>query len=192
MYQININGIEKYITYPGVKNKRYIIDSFGNVYNIKTNKYLKHKITKKGYHAVRLSGEFRKNIFVFIHRLVAYEFVININNKPFVNHKDGNKSNNHISNLEWVTHEENMHHAFTTGLFDNKKKTKIGENGCNSKFSDILVNEIKYLVDSGITKAEVSRIMSRKYPELKLDPKHFQFYIYNLFSTSIKTRINKK
>jgi len=184
---VQIPGIEKYISYPGVKPDMYTIDSNGNVYNTKTNKYLKPKKTKKGYYAVSLSsGKKKHSTFVFIHRLVAYEFIPNLDNKQFVNHIDGDKSNNSIYNLEWVTHDENMKHAFRTGLFDNKLKTKVGENGCNVKFSDKFVNEIKELVDAGNTKAEVSRIMCNKYPELNLTPKRFQYYIYNLYNGRLK------
>ena len=45
-----------------------------------------------------------------VHRVVAQAFIINKDNKPFVNHKDLNKENNHVSNLEWVTHSENCLH----------------------------------------------------------------------------------
>ena len=52
----------------------------------------------------------------YIHRIVASEFIDNPENKRTVNHKDGNKSNNHIDNLEWATYSENSKHAWETGL----------------------------------------------------------------------------
>ena len=105
----------------------YSIDEFGNVYS---NKYNKHKILKqqyhcKGYKVVTLvKRELKKTLKV--HRLVAQAFIPNPLNKEQVNHKDGNKENNHILNLEWATQSENQLHAHKTGLMDNKiEKLKL-------------------------------------------------------------------
>jgi hypothetical protein len=65
-----------------------------------------------------------------VHRLVAMTWVPNPDNKPEVNHKDGNKLNNHFQNLEWVTRSENIQHAFRTGL----NKAPSGVDAWQAKF----------------------------------------------------------
>lgn len=79
-----------------------------------------------GYKAIRYNAKQYS-----VHRLVAEAFIDNPNNKPEVNHIDGNKDNNNVSNLEWVTHSENIKHAWDTGLrnrYQNKKNNNGGIN----------------------------------------------------------------
>lgn len=92
---------------------------------------------KIGYSIVTLSKN-GKSYKEYIHRLVAKTFLSNPLNKEYVNHKDGNKQNNCVSNLEWCTPSENNYHAFQTGLkktTDKQRKQSI-ENGklyCSKK-----------------------------------------------------------
>lgn len=76
-----------------------------------------------GYFVVGISVKGRVKI-TRVHRLVAEAFIDNPENKPMVNHKDGDKSNNCVENLEWATAKENAHHAFDTGLRNNDHYVK--------------------------------------------------------------------
>ena len=63
----------------------------------------------------------------YVHRIVATHFIPNPDNKPTVNHKDGDKLNNHVSNLEWMTHSENNRHAWDIGLNSNRERLSEAE-----------------------------------------------------------------
>lgn len=93
----------------------YIIYEDGRLFNTKTKNWLDGTISKAGYrvYAIRFNG---KKTDQLAHRLVAKAFIPNPNNLPVVNHKDGDKLNNNISNLEWTTVEENNIHAVRLGL----------------------------------------------------------------------------
>lgn len=98
-------------------NTHYGIDQVGNVYSFKfrKTKVLKPIIGKSGYKSVIFSiNGIRKQYD--IHRLLAQYFIANENNKPDINHIDGNKLNNNLENLEWVTKSENNKHALRLGL----------------------------------------------------------------------------
>jgi len=89
--------------------ENYLIDENGKIYNVKTKKYLKGSIGENGYLYYRLSKNGKKKMY-YAHRLVAEAFIPNSNNLPVVNHKDGNKLNNNVNNLEWVSYSENTKH----------------------------------------------------------------------------------
>ena len=102
----------------------YQVSNLGRVKSTPHSKYKKSKILKNiprnGYLSVILCDEkSKKNVFV--HRLVAQCFVPNPENKPIVNHIDGNKSNPCAYNLEWCTYKENTQHAIMNGLMFNCK-----------------------------------------------------------------------
>ena len=111
--------------------KDYFIDKEGNVYSKRKfnllTKLKQYKTGHKGYVKVRIN---KKDYFV--HRLVAIAYLNNPQKKDTVNHIDGDKSNNHLKNLEWCTKSENCKHAYDTGL--HKPYIGIKDKG-NNKFA---------------------------------------------------------
>lgn len=102
-----------------IKNfSRYEVSDDGCVRNTLTGYCLKAAIRGKtnDYYYVVITSDDGKQMHKNIHRLVAETFIENPLNKPCVNHIDGNKRNNNVNNLEWVTHSENDIHAFRIGL----------------------------------------------------------------------------
>lgn len=94
------------------------ISNLGNVFSKRSKRILKQTKSKTGYwtFATKIGGRNGTNHCFKVHRLVAEAFIPNPESKPFVNHIDGCKSNNRLSNLEWVTPKENSDHAWSTGL----------------------------------------------------------------------------
>lgn len=117
----------------------YQVSNLGRVKSFYRGKVhlLKYQLDSQGYVIVTLSkGGKQKGCKV--HVLVAQAFIPNPENKPFVNHIDGNKSNPHVSNLEWVTQSENMKHAFRIGL----KKPAAGAKSGKSKLTE---KDVRYI-----------------------------------------------
>ena len=107
--------------------ENYCINEYGLILNIRTRCRIIPSISKKGYLQVCLTN---KNTYS-IHRLVALTFIENKENKPEVNHKDGNKLNNNISNLEWNTTQENLEHKRINNL-GKTLKAKLSATGMNN------------------------------------------------------------
>ena len=129
------------------KYSNYEVSNLGNVRI--GDRMLTQGRHRQGYKKVYLS---KKSFFV--HRLVALEYIPNPGNKPQVNHKDGNKENNHYLNLEWVTQSENIKHAYNTGMMTGKKGVING----NSKLTKNEVDAIRSVDYSQITKTRVAKI----------------------------------
>ena len=130
LYQVNENGEIKSLP----KNHRY---------GSKVEKILKGKLDKDGYRTVSLC---KNNICKSyrVHRLVASAFISNAENKPTVNHKDGNKLNNNLYNLEWATYSEQNYHLYKMKLKDLSYMPKLNaarwENINNKKYEANLSN----------------------------------------------------
>lgn len=90
----------------------YKVSNTGLVKSIPHKRTLKSGLTKNKYLTVGLCDSGTQKSY-YVHRLVAEQFVPNPLHKPCVNHKDGDKTNNHYRNLEWVTYQENTKHYFT-------------------------------------------------------------------------------
>jgi len=110
------------------------------------------EVSNCGYLRVRLYNRKLERKALSVHRLVATAFLNNPENLPCVNHKDGNKLNNHVDNLEWVTHSDNTKHGFSTGLI----KIVYGEETANHKLLASQVSEIRARLSSGEVQARIA------------------------------------
>ena len=132
-----LNSIKKPIQgYEGI----YWIDNLGNIYN--SRKQLKTYFTKTNYECIKLVKDGVRHNHS-IHRLVAETFIPNPYNKPEVNHIDGNKSNNSIDNLEWVTPSENKLHALSTGLKIYNKPSQGLKIGKGSQYRNVTYDKAR-------------------------------------------------
>lgn len=103
----------------------YKISNHGKVYSFKKNstRILKNRVSSKGYAFVYLTNSIgSKNLKV--HRLVAQYFLSNLKNKEVVNHKDFNKMNNRVNNLEWMSNIENVYYSMDKDRYT-KKRIKV-------------------------------------------------------------------
>lgn len=133
--------------------KSYQISDSGRIFTkrrlignqIYYGKELVPQLTQDGYLKVTLSGSCRSKKY-YLHRLVAIQFIDNPYNLPQVNHIDGNKLNNSITNLEWCTKQENQSHAVRTNLMQR------GQDRPSAKLTENQVLEIYKL--KGILKAQ--------------------------------------
>lgn len=137
-------------------NTGYEVSSLGNVKSIKFTKKgkRKEKILQpiklpNGYLVVTLcvNGTCYRR---YIHRLVATAFISNPDNKPEVNHINGEKTKNDVSNLEWVTSSENKLHAYNTNL------QKNGENNIHAHYTEKQIRDVcKYIEENELTPTEI-------------------------------------
>ena len=155
----DIKGYEGYYQISDLGNVRSV-DRFDGVHERKGS-ILKPNLKQNGYMQVGLRKHSTRKWFG-IHRLVAIHFIENPDNKPQVNHIDGNKQNNSVNNLEWVTEKENQNHAAQTGLRDNmpkgKKHVNYGKCGADSKSAKPVV---RYNPQTGEIKIYKAKILAK-------------------------------
>lgn len=166
-----------------------------NTGKIRSNNYLGHNIVKeislqkdqKGYIRTRifLNG---KRATIKVHREVAKAFIYNPFNKPEVNHKDGDKSNNHVNNLEWATPRENTLHAYKNGLkektreharkmginarknleaYRNERKTKIVATNILTKEQNYFNSQAEAAQQLKVSQSNINKVLKRQRKSTK-------------------------
>lgn len=131
----------------------YLVSSLGRVYSLKSNKHLSIVNISNGYKGVMIASPY-KRVWP-VHRLVAFAFIPNPENKPQVNHKNCDKTDNKLDNLEWVTPSENLRHAYKHGLISKK-----GEKHHFHKLKDDDIREIRMLLNGNLTQLEIGSLFN--------------------------------
>jgi len=136
----------KYVEFEGHQTE-YMISDDGRLVSLRMCRLMHPAKGSDGYLAtvIRVNGEKRN---VAIHRLVALAFIPNPEHKEQVNHINGDKNNNSVSNLEWVTHEENIEHAIETGLRDRYLPKKLSKK---------TIHKICKMLEKGKPPSEISK-----------------------------------
>lgn len=152
----------------------YEISEDGIIRRLDSGKIIKCSYDPDGYpqHTLYFNGtrHYRKK-----HRLVAITFIPNPNNLPQINHIDGNKHNNHISNLEWCDQYHNMQHANRIGLAKHKKGTEAPD----SKLNREQVLEIKELLKQKVAQTKIGKkfnVCQQVISEINLGKKYNEIY----------------
>lgn len=135
---------------------------FGNIYRVSEDgvvtshrgRVLSHQVDSKGYHRVVLQAGRKHRLHTGVHRLVALTHLPNPDNKPEVNHKDGDKDNNHVSNLEWCTSAENVEHSVRLGLAQHP----TGFAARRARLTPKLIADIHRMLGEGVKQTEVSKM----------------------------------
>jgi len=175
-YEINVKGV--------IRNKKY-------------NRELKMWVNKQGYYTSGLSfnGVYHS---IKVHRMIAIHFLPEPSEElktecakqyPFVvcvNHKDGNKLNNSLNNLEWCTHEFNTKHAWSTGL----TPPRIGElNGRSILTEDLVHNICKFYEQGGLPKEAITMFGISRQQSTKIRAGYAWKHIWKQYNIKVNRRV---
>lgn len=141
----------------------YQVSNLGEIKSIKKARIIKGSLDSRGYPHIQLFKNGKMKCFK-THRLIAINFIPNPDNKPTVNHKNGDRLDSRVANLEWSTHKENINHAIECGLRVRKPSKNVAVT--KEQKSDILLNRgiqsIRQLSDKHKLKYEtVWQVISR-------------------------------
>lgn len=130
----------------------YEISNFGVIRKVKTKRPLKVFYRTNGYYTTSLCKNYKVTM-IYLHRVIAETFIPNPNNLPCINHIDGNKTNNDLSNLEWCSYSDNNRHAYEIGLKNCKKVAQYDIDGNLIKIYNSVINASK---ETNISQANIS------------------------------------
>lgn len=131
---------------------KYVVSTEGVIYNTETNKPLIPETTNRGYQRVLIYYNGKRKHYA-VHRLVAETYLPNPKQYPEVNHKNGDKTNNTVYNLEWCTASYNVRHSYDTGL------NYAGEKNSNASMSNEVAQKIaQCLAENKLTITEISNL----------------------------------
>lgn len=171
---------EKINSKPYDKNPKYTILSDGNIV-LQNGRFARLQKDSKGYLRWQAHLGTRDDVYTEkVHRVIARHFLPNPENKPQVNHIDGDKTNNNVSNLEWCDNIQNMEHAIINGLVDNSSKVmnELGGQIAEAVIEGYIVKEIAK--KNGISEKTIRRRVWEFEPEpittLRLGRKRKYYY----------------
>ena len=167
-------------------SEKYSISNYGRVLNQKTNRILKQYINDKGYFIVGLYLNSKHHKHFRVHRLVALAFLDSpTENRNHINHIDGIKTNNHISNLEWVTPKENSIHSWKMGMSYNNR---LGKHH-TLKIKKIISESSIKRYQNPEARAKHSSIMKQRFQDPIMKKKHSDAIKFDWFKKKNKLYI---
>lgn len=151
-------------------NGAYLISNMGRCWNVPFSKFMFVNDNGAGYKTYVLSRLNKQSNY--IHRLVAQHFIPNPEGKKYVNHIDHDKSNNIVSNLEWVTAKENTKHGIDAGRINSKLRGKTNQLTLQDRVKAVILRQLGYGVNEiaikiGVQRTTMSSVFNgRSNPEL--------------------------